>query len=386
MNQNKIISLLLGIGVLVIFLAIFLVSKSPDYLIISSVGLLGIVTGFFTEDKKINISINSIVALFGVNLIQWIILIYTFYYYPNYTKIVFILYIIPIISILFYNKNIQIQKNSILTDKIKSILLLTGIFIIISCLAGFIVYYSPLFLYGVTLGMMIFIYGFYHEDNKLKFSVNYIAAMSLILIVQWIINIIFWNKYTITDFTITFPISFFITVNLFVQFIMNDLKISNEKRENILIVFGITAFIAIFGAYFLFGYHNDQPTLLTSTGGSFENQWMSFNYPANWTINDYSTNKHSNIYIFDDKQNKIGSIADGDRNINDVYSDTKPYQTIIDERKALTNFYYYMNGDLDDASAVIYLTNSSTLYIDISSGETKSFYQIINSLKIKKTH
>lgn len=233
MNQNKTATLLIGTGIFVVFLVSFWFSKLPLDLFFSTIGLTGMVIGFYIKDKKINISIGFIAAIFGVNIIQWLILIYTSYNYPDNTKTVLSYYIvtIPVLIIIFY-KNAQLPKESILIDKTKSILFLTGIFVIISCLASFIIYYSPIFLWGVTLGAMAIIYGVYHENKKVNVSVNYAKAMISLIILQFFILIYF--GYQIYKFdpellSISFILSLNITSLFAIQFYRSDLKINDLK-------------------------------------------------------------------------------------------------------------------------------------------------------------
>ncbi|MBI5681453.1 MAG: hypothetical protein HZC47_11220 [Methanobacterium sp.] len=284
MDKNRLIPILLGIGITLYFLASYLGSKSPLDLFFSTIGLIGIVFGFFSEYKKVNVSINFIVTIFSVNVIQWLILIYTFYYNPVYIKTVFYSYLFSLllVTIILVNQmhinhlnipeNGQKAKIGMLTDKTKLILIVTGVIIIIGSLAGFIAYYAPIFLYGITLGMMAFIYGYYHRDKKdnvstnnainndSKFifkkdnvSANYAVAMGSILILQWVILCYFFRQFSKDDFTNAFSLSIMINIFFYMQIRESDLKyigrmrknptvISNEKKDMIL---GISA-IAIF--------------------------------------------------------------------------------------------------------------------------------------------
>lgn len=250
-----------GILAMLLFLVSFWFSKSPLDLFFSTIGLIGIVIGFFVKDKKINISTGFITAIFGVNVIQWFILIYTFYNYPDYAKIVLSYYIvtIPVLMFIFY-KNAKLSKESVLIDKTKSILLLTSIFVIIGCLAGFLVYFYYIFLWGATLGIIAFIYGFYHEGNKINVSVNYARAMCSLIILQFFILFYFIHQISKFDWTISLTLSGNIAILFAIQIYRsdlkiskiletpytNDLKISNEKKEIILGICAIAIVIAIF--------------------------------------------------------------------------------------------------------------------------------------------
>lgn len=121
-------------------------------------------------------------------------------------------------------------------NKTELILLSTGIIIIMGCLAGFVVYYNPLFLYGVTLGMIIFIHGFYHEDNKLSVSGNYIKAMISVFILQWIIIIFSINPFTLNDWSKVATFSIIIIIYFLIHLSQNKIAIFKIffKKEEIL--------------------------------------------------------------------------------------------------------------------------------------------------------
>lgn len=174
MNNNKAILIFIGIGITLYSLASYLGSKSLLDIFNGSLGVMVILFSFYNEDKKIN----YLMALFCVNIFQWLIWIYVFFNSLVFIKTDFYFYLIsaPFVTIVLFN---QIRKNhiktkiSMLKDKKKLVLLFTGVSIIIGSLACFIVYYAPVFLYGVTLGLMAFIYGFYHKDKKVNVSVKY---------------------------------------------------------------------------------------------------------------------------------------------------------------------------------------------------------------------
>ncbi len=272
MNNNKAIFLLIGIGITLYSLASYLGSKSPLDLFNGSLGVMVILFIFYNEDNKIN----YLTALFCVNIFQWIILIYVFFNNPVYMKTYFYFLLIgaPLFTIVLVN---QIRKNhlkphekakiSMSTDKKKLILLFTGAIIIIGSLAGFIVYYAPIFLYGITLGLMTFTYGFYHEDKKVNVSKrhdianaltkdvnvtrNYAVAMSSLLILQVIILCYFFRQISTDDWANAFSFSIMIAIFFSIQIGRSNLKffgeekeiISNEKKETIIGIFAIIGFI-----------------------------------------------------------------------------------------------------------------------------------------------
>lgn len=383
MNLNKALLILIGIGISLGFLASYLKSNSPIDMYFISIGIMAIILGFYNENKRVNLPLSYFVAIISINITQWLILIYILCSNSITTDF----YIILIGSLLITSsiinqihkkylkspENSQKRKINFSSDKTKLILLFAGVILIISGLIGFIYSQTPIFPYLITLGMMAFIYGFYHEGKKVNVSRKYAGIMCFLLVLQGIILIYFVYQFSQYDWVIAVFISVNIAIYFSKQINRSNLNISNEKKEMIIGIFGITLFIAIFGAYFLFGYNNDQPTIVRSTGGSFDNQWIAFNYPANWTIVDGSSNKHVNIYIYNGQNNQIGSIKDEDVSIKE-YSDLKTNKTIIDKREVI-----YLNY----ATAYIFLTNSSSLHVYVPSEDKENFYQIINSLKIK---
>ena len=225
---------------------------------------------FYDKDRKIN----YLMALFGVNLFQWLFLIYVFFN-NYYIKTDFYYYLIgaPLFTIVLVNqilknhiKSGQKVKISMLKDKRKLILLFVGLIIIIGSLASFIAYHYPIFLYGITLGFMVFIYGFYHEDKKVNVSKrqdiantltkninitwNYVIYMCFLLILQVVILFYFGRQISIEDLSFAFVLSINITLLFSIQVYRSDLTISNEKKENIIgicaiLISAIIAFLII---------------------------------------------------------------------------------------------------------------------------------------------
>ncbi len=240
MDKNKFILILIGIGITLFFLASYLWLKSPLDIFNVSIGVMVILFGFYNEDKKVN----YLAALFCVNIIQWFILIYIFYYNSVYKTTEFYYYLIGalLFTIVLVNqirKNIKSPENSrntkinILKDKTKLILLFMGVIIIIGCLTGFIAYYAPIFLYGCTLGLMAFIYGFYREDKKVNVSVNYAVAMGSVFILQWFIigYFIFTHQFSGDDFVTSVSFSIMITLFFLIQIRESDLKYIGKMRK-----------------------------------------------------------------------------------------------------------------------------------------------------------
>jgi hypothetical protein len=72
-------------------------------------------------------------------------------------------------------------------DKIKVILLAVGIVIMFGCLISFIISRNPLELFGSSVGMVAFVYGFYCEGKKVNVTINYFLAMLSVNLFQWLI-------------------------------------------------------------------------------------------------------------------------------------------------------------------------------------------------------
>lgn len=259
MNQNKILLILLGTVVTLIFLEFYLGFNSPLYLFGITLGIMTIIFGFYTENKKIKVSISYLVAALSINIVQWLILVYIFYYNSVYLKLDFYIFLIGTLGItlsLFnqiYKKYIKspenIKKTKIgMSDKKKLIILSAGVILIIVGLAGLIFYYSPIFLYLITLGLMGFVYGNYYECKKVNVSVNYARAISFLLILQWIILFYFLYQFSPYDWYIAFMISANITLYFSIQIYRRNFKISNEKKDMVIGIGALILFIAIFGA------------------------------------------------------------------------------------------------------------------------------------------
>ncbi|WJI09687.1 hypothetical protein FGU46_06065 [Methanobacterium sp. CWC-01] len=234
-----------GIGLILLYLVIYLGSKSPLDIFGITVGVMLLISGFYTVDRRIKVTVSYITAEFGVNIVQWLILIYIYYYNHSYVSSTFFYYLIGAVLITAFLVN-QVRKNylqssgngqnviiSFLRDKTRLILLFTGVFIIIASIAGFITSYAPIFLYGITLGLMVFIHGFYFErrgfsiserrdianalTRNIKFSFNYVMAMGVLLILQFLILRYFIHQMSIQDWSTAGTISLCIAIIFSIQ-------------------------------------------------------------------------------------------------------------------------------------------------------------------------
>lgn len=230
--------MLFGIGLILLFLGLYSVFKSPFDIFKITLGVLVLIFGFYMEGKKIKVSLSYFVATFSVNIIQWFILVYIFYYNPIYlTGEFYIVLLIALWTTLFLVNQIRKEylkssENSekiinMLKDTKKLMLLSMGTIIIIGSLAGFIDYHAFIFLYGITLGLTTFVYGFYHENEKINVTVKYVEFMATTILLQWIVLIYFCFQFAAEDWSLASTFSMLITVFFSVQFYKSDLTLSD---------------------------------------------------------------------------------------------------------------------------------------------------------------
>lgn len=229
MNNNKALVIFVGIGLLLYSLLSYFVSKFPLDVFNCSLGVMILIFVFYNEDKKIS----YLMALFSVNIVQWLILIDIFFNNQVHITTEYFIYIIGalILTLILVNQayknhfksseNGQKVKINMLKDKKKLAWLFVGLIIIVGSLAGFIVYYVPICLYGITLGLMAFIYGYYHENKKINISIHYNQAMISVLILQWLIIVCFYYQIAKEDLVQVITLSLMITALFAVQYHRN---------------------------------------------------------------------------------------------------------------------------------------------------------------------
>jgi hypothetical protein len=282
---SKFISILIGLAIIFIFLASFLNSKSLLDLLFITIGVMGIVIGFYIQDGKINQTVTYFVALYSVNVFQWLIVIYILLFINQiqlYGDFLIILTIAPLTTIslivqirtsdLKYLGNRQMtnkdvilvdKMRGVLNDKVKVALIFTGFVIMLACLGSFIFSKSPLELFGGSIGLMVILWGFYRDGNNartpeytpglahnryyresknIKVTVTYFLIMAGILIFQWFtmyyISFIyqFYVPYEVYKaewacIPYTFVFSFLATFYFYVQIRESDLKYIGKKRN-----------------------------------------------------------------------------------------------------------------------------------------------------------
>ncbi|MBZ2166755.1 hypothetical protein [Methanobacterium spitsbergense] len=130
----------------------------------------------------------------------------------------------------------------------------------------------------------------------------------------------------------------------------------------------------------------DNAKIVYDTGGSFENQWLKFNYPPELTLDDASNNDHIHIEIYNGTE-LIGAIYDDGVNIDRYGSLPESNLTTTAGRKTLKDYDFDIGPAGEQIlrpSAAIYLSEDSTLDIILEPQSRNTFNQIMDTLTIKK--
>lgn len=164
------------------------------------------------------------------------------------------------------------------------------------------------------------------------------------------------------------------------------MKVSNKYIG--LIIGFLVLVVLTSGCVTSYGFLNpeDPSSGVNSTGGSFENQWVKFNYPSNLTITDYSTDNYIKIGVYNGSE-YIGGIYDEMVNVDNYVPLPESYNTTIAGRKTLGDYDIKTlpNGENQvRPSAAIYLTGNATLDVIFDPASKTSFNQVIKTLIIKK--
>nr|WP_319372857.1 hypothetical protein [uncultured Methanobacterium sp.] len=132
--------------------------------------------------------------------------------------------------------------------------------------------------------------------------------------------------------------------------------------------------------------NSDDQAGVNSTGGSFENQWVKFNYPSNLTITDYSTDKHIKINVYNGSE-YIGGLYNEIVKIDNIVPLSESYNSTIAGRKTLRDYDFKTLPSGENQvrpSAAIYLTENATLNVIFDPSSKTSFNQVSETLVIKK--
>jgi hypothetical protein len=286
-NNLKIILIFIGFAAIFLFLTRYLESKSPLDILFITMGLMAIITGFYLKGEKIIETVTYFGVMSFINIFQWLIVIYILFI----SQIVITSYILiflaiaPAMSIILINQirrsNLKYLGNRqktnkdvilidkiklILMDKTKVILIFVGIVIMLLCLASFLQSKSPLELFGTSVGIMVIVYGFYHNNKKNKttppdyspgmsrssiyraskkvnITTNYFFIMSGVLIFQWLIfcYIAFIYQAYVPDevyrsevngVPFAFSITMLATFFFYIQIRESDLKYIGRRKTN----------------------------------------------------------------------------------------------------------------------------------------------------------
>ena len=239
--DRKNLIMLFGIGLMLLFLGLYIFFKSQIYLFNLTLGALALVYGFYTEGNEIKVSLSYCVASFGVNVVQWLFIIYIFYYNPLHQNIQFnMALVVAILTTLFlvnrlHKEYLKTHENtgmsSLLKDPKRLTLLITGLIMMISCLGGFIVYHAFTFFCVASFGLTVFVYGYYHENGKVNVSVKYVEFMAATIILQLIVFSVSFhqmlNEISPQDISLLLSSSLIIGAGLMGQFIKSDLTLSD---------------------------------------------------------------------------------------------------------------------------------------------------------------
>lgn len=241
-NRNlKSISIFIGIVIILLFSASFSLSNSPLDLLFITMGIAAIVNGFYSQNEKYFEKIAYFLVMFGVNLFQWLLVINIIFInriqLTNYT--LFVLAVAPVITLYLINQILKndlkysgnnLNKDVILADRMKGILISSGIVIMIICLAGFALSISPIYLYGSSIGMIALVYGYYRENKKLNITLNYFLAMSFLILLQWLV-LIFLLRSVYASSEIQYNLSFTFSL-LLTSFYFDQIRNSHLIKIN----------------------------------------------------------------------------------------------------------------------------------------------------------
>jgi hypothetical protein len=152
----------------------------------------------------------------------------------------------------------------------------------------------------------------------------------------------------------------------------------------LIVIFGILVLIlALYSDNTL--SEDNIPITTTTSGGSFENPWLKFDYPSELTLKDSSDDKHVKIEIYNGTK-YIGTIFDESVSLDRYGSLPESNLTTVNGRKTLKDYDYAVDSNGKQTirpSAAIYLTQDATLNIILEENRN-TFNQMISTLNIKK--
>ena len=203
MQYIKLLMLLLGVTFIFGSLITFVQNNYyPFYLYWVSFGLILFISGYYADVQKIKDKMINV--FFGVNIFQWAIVLYIYFF--NSVYINFDFYYMILLSVLFtigiiaYFYNIpffsykehkkgsreNIGNNLTFTWK-QTALVVLGVIVSFVCLISYLVFNYLLILYFSLFGVMMIIYGYYLEINKIHMSFKYFILMISVIVAQIIL-------------------------------------------------------------------------------------------------------------------------------------------------------------------------------------------------------
>jgi hypothetical protein len=250
---------------------------------------------------------------------------------------------------------------SILTGILSSVL---GIFFILSGLFEIKDYENrTLYLLVVAVLVLSTIVLTYTQISSVYIGNELIDSVCVVLILA----VVLWAAYAFTR-----------TWKLF------DGKLGYLRVLIVVLLLGVVIFFEVPGAPLNYTNYNGSSTNQTNVG-SFENQWISFDYPSNLTVEDASTSDHVEVYIYNGSE-QIGGIVSGNGTINDFLYSTGFTKTRVAGRDAVMgNLTTSENGTSEGTLVSISLTNTTTLDINVEPNNGATLKQVIGTLSIKKT-
>ena len=203
-----------------------------------------------------------------------------------------------------------------------------------------------------------------------------ITGYAVILTLMALIHPIIGNSYkpVVEIIVLSLFVSSYIAIYIYrsvaLLFQSSKKQFDNKISNKVIII--LVVCLAIFG-WMGYGVYQDLSSP-TSTGGTFENQLIKFNYPSNLTIRDASTDDNVHILIYNGTH-YIGSIYQDNVNIEDLYGSGYTKNTI--NGKAVI---------INDATSPVYvlLTSDTALKIGFQPNNTETQNQIMNSLIVKR--
>jgi hypothetical protein len=264
-DNSNIFVLLIGIAVILGFLFSLFPFGYFFNIWWVSIGLVFLIYGFYMEkqDSEGDITYKfkdkiAYVWLFGVNIFQWAVVIYIYFFNRVFMNIGFYymligssLFTLCIVGQFYYIPYFSINNDKKVTESVRNenrwnwkqiVAFLFGVLVVFAGLISFIQSESLLGLYFSLFGIMMIIYGYYLEINKVEMSFKYFILMTSVIIIQYIVTLIIWRF----DSSITSDESDFLSIltliigaNLIYQVRRSNMKyfgMYREKQEDDLIL------------------------------------------------------------------------------------------------------------------------------------------------------